>query len=181
MNTYIALLRGINVGGRNRLPMKNLVSVLKGLDAVDVRTCLQSGNAVFQSTASGPATRAEKLAAAINAEHGFEPNVLILDIGALAGAMKKNPFPEAENSPQSLHLGFLSTRPDRPDLDRLERVKKTGERFRLIGSVFYLHAPNGVGRSRVAANAEKALGVPLTDRNWKTVSKIREMAREKEE
>ncbi|HLP17030.1 MAG TPA: DUF1697 domain-containing protein, partial [Bacteroidota bacterium] len=74
--------------------------------------------------------------------------------------------------------GFLASLPSKPDLAALERIKAESERFQLVGKVFYLHAPDGVGRSKLAANAERLLGVPLTDRNWKTVCKIHDMAKE---
>jgi uncharacterized protein (DUF1697 family) len=70
----------------------------------------------------------------------------------------------------------LSEEPSRPDLEKLEAVKKESERFRLIGKVFYLCAPEGIGRSKLAAQSERLLGVPMTDRNWRTVCRIRDMA-----
>lgn len=78
-----------------------------------------------------------------------------------------------------MHYGFLSAVPSHPDLKKLASLKAESERFQLINKVFYLHAPDGVGRSRLAANSERLLGVAMTDRNWRTVSKIRDMAREK--
>jgi len=92
--------------------------------------------------------------------------------------MAENPFPEAETDPGSLHLGFLAFTPKSPDLKKLDCLKKERERFHLIERVFYLHAPEGVGRSKLAATAEKLLGVPMTDRNWRTMCKIRGLARE---
>lgn len=175
MKTFVALLRGINVGGRNRLPMKNLVGILGNLGAENVRTYVQSGNAIFRSDEIEPAAFSEKLATAIEASHNFAPQVFVLDMGCFMEAIEANPFPDAEQDPKSLHLGFLSSEPKTPDLDRLERLKKPTERFQLIGKFFYLHAPDGVGRSKLAAASEAALGVPLTDRNWKTVCKIKEM------
>jgi uncharacterized protein (DUF1697 family) len=93
-------------------------------------------------------------------------------------AIRKNPFPEAVTDPKALHAGFLASMPEKPNLKALESLKSDSERFRLVGKVFYLHAPEGIGRSKLAANAERLLGAPMTDRNWRTVCKIREMARE---
>lgn len=98
-------------------------------------------------------------------------HVLILGLEAIEKAIAKNPFPEAEAEPSSLHLGFLAGEPQNPALDKLNNLKK-------VSSVFYLHAPEGVGRSKLAASSERVLGVPMTDRNWRTVREIREMARE---
>jgi uncharacterized protein (DUF1697 family) len=170
------LLRGINVGGKGLLPMTELVAALEDLGALKVRTYIQSGNAVFETAETDPARLARKLAAGILQRRGFEPHVLILPLEALAGAVAGNPFPEAEADPASLHLGFLAAPPRNPDLVQLGRLKKDSERFHLTDAVFYLHAPEGVGRSKLAAGAERLLGVPMTDRNWRTVCTLMEMA-----
>lgn len=91
-------------------------------------------------------------------------------------AMARNPFPEAEADPQALHLGFLDSQPMNPDLAGLARLQKASERFQLIGRVFYLFAPEGVGRSKLAAGAERLLGVAMTDRNWRSVCAIAGLA-----
>ena len=176
MNTYIAFFRGINVGGHCSLPMKELVSILEGLGVLNVRTYIQSGNAVFQSTKRNPSQISKKLAAEIMERRGFSPYVLILRFEALEKAIAENPFSDAETDPSNLHLGFLASTPTNPDLDKLSILKKESERFHLTDGVFYLHAPEGVGRSKLAASAEKLLGVPMTDRNWRTVCKVMEMA-----
>lgn len=178
MHTYIAFFRGINVGGKNSLLMKELVTLLENIGAQNVGTYIQSGNAVFQSAEESPSPLAKQLCDEIKKGHGFEPLVLILRLDELAKAMVENPFPEAEAEPNSLHLGFLSFKPKNPDLEKLNSLRTETERFHLTDNVLYLHVPEGVGRSKLAANAEKLLGVPMTDRNWRTVCKIREMAEE---
>lgn len=178
MNTYIVLFRGINVGGNNSLPMKELVVLLEDLGAKNVRTYIQSGNAVFQSAEKNSSLLSKQLAAEIKKRHGFEPHVLLLGLEAINTAIAKNPFPEAETDPTSLHLGFLASTPKNPDLEKLNSLKKASERFHLSDNVFYLHAPEGVGRSKLAASTEKLLGVPMTDRNWRTVCKIKELSGE---
>ena len=176
MNVYIAFFRAINGGGKNPLPMKSLVAILEGMGAAKVRTYIQSGNAVFQSAEKNPAQLSSHLVAEIRKHHGFEPLTLVLGLDALRQACADNPFPEAEAAPQSLHLGVLASKPQRPDVDKLSSLKKDSERFHLSDSVFYLHAPEGVGKSKLAASAEKLLGVPMTDRNWRTVCKVLELA-----
>lgn len=176
MNIYIALIRGINVGGNNSLPMKELVVLLEEIGATKVKTYIQSGNAVFHSDDKNPSQFSQQLGAEIKKRHGFEPHILLLDLAALTSSLSKNPFPEAETDPGSLHLGFLAFTPKNPDLEKLNSLKKASERFHLGDKVFYLHAPEGVGRSKLAASAEKLLGVPMTDRNWRTVCKIKELA-----
>jgi uncharacterized protein (DUF1697 family) len=177
VNTFIALFRGINVGGKNLLPMTELVGLLEDLGARKIKTYIQSGNAVFQTAEEDIAQLSRRLAMEIKQRHGFEPCVIILGLAELEKAMAENPFPEAEADPSSLHLGFLASAPTSPDLKKLAALKKESERFHLTERVFYLHAPEGIGRSKLAARAEKLLGVPMTDRNWRTVGKIREMAK----
>jgi uncharacterized protein (DUF1697 family) len=176
MHTYIALFRGINVGGKNSLPMKDLTSIFAILGAINVKTYIQSGNVIFQSELKDLSIFSKRLEIEIRERHGFEPHILVIEPSAVEAAITNNPFPEAESEPSALHLGFLAVAPKSPDLKKLESLKKDSERFDLIGSIFYLHAPEGIGRSKLAASSEKLLGVPMTDRNWNTVCKLKEMA-----
>lgn len=180
MKTYIALFRGINVGGKNVLPMKELVGLLEGLDLMHIKTYIQSGNAVFRGDDSSPANVAETISAAIKERHGFEPQLWLLDFAALEFAIKNNPYPEAEAVPNTLHLSFLAEVPLNPDLRALENIRTASERFHLAKQVCYLHAPDGIGRSKLAANIERLLGVAATSRNWNTVRKLKSMADEYE-
>ena len=176
MTTLIALLRGINVGGNNKLPMKELSALLEGMGLSEVRTYIQSGNVVFECSKKDKPKLAANITAAIKAQHGFAPHVLLLEAAELKQAMAGNPYPEAEAEPGSLHLFFLDETPRQPDLKALEGLKVNKESFKLAGRVFYLHAPDGVGNSKLAARAEKLLGVAATARNWNTVCKLAEMA-----
>jgi len=178
MKTYIALFRGINVGGRSSLPMKELVSILETLGCQKIKTYIQSGNVVLRHEEKDVSLLAGRISSEVKKRCGFEPHVLLLTADEIKKAMKSNPFPEAEAEPNTLHLGFLASVPTKPDLKKLESLKTESEGFLLKGSVFYLHAPEGIGRSKLAASAEKLLGVPMTDRNWRTVSRIRDMVKE---
>ena len=175
MATLIALLRGINIGGHHKLQMKALTAALEELGLREVRTYLQSGNVMFRSNTKDRTALAVKITAAITAQHNFAPQVLLLDTEALHEAMANNPYPEAEATPAYLSLLFLAETPSHPDLKALEALRANSERFKLVGKVFYLHAPDGFGRSKLAANAERLLGVPATGRNWNTVRKLAEM------
>ena len=175
MDTYVALFRGINVGGKNSLPMRELVSIIESLGASDVRTYIQSGNVVFQSARKSVSSLAKRIATEVRDRYSFEPYVFVMSLAKIEAAIKKNPFPEAEAEPRSLHLGFLAYAPKKPDLKKLESLKKESERFYLIENIFYLYAPEGVGRPKLAASSEKLLGVPMTDRNWNTVCRLRDM------
>ncbi len=176
MNTYIGLLRGINVGGNNKLPMKELVVLLQGLGLQQVKTYIQSGNVVFQSDRTDCAALCREITAAIDKSHGFAPQLFILTIAELQAAIAANPFPEGENEPKSLHLFFLDATPANPDWQKVEALKAPNERFALIGKVFYLHAPDGIGRSQLAEKFNRGWGVGITARNWRTVSEIAQMA-----
>ena len=176
MNTYIALFRGLNVGGHHPLPMRELAQVLERVGLQKIETYIQSGNVVFDSQAADPASLSDRIRNAIIQSHGFGPDVLLLSAEELAGAIGSNPYPEAESEPTSLHLYFLASEPLNPDLNKLADLKRENEEYALKGKVFYLHAPDGIGRSKLAAGVEKALGVTGSARNWRTVCKLMEMA-----
>lgn len=169
MNTFVAFFRGINVGGRNILPMKELVSILETLDCMHIKTYIQSGNAVFQ-TQNNKTLIAKELSHEINESHGFEPHVLILEKAELETTIQQNPFSTEEG--KTLHFFFLSEKPQSPDLDSIDTLKTSTESYELRDNTFYLLAPDGIARSKLAANVEKKLGVPTTARNWNTVSKV---------
>ena len=177
MKTYIALFRGINVGGNNILPMKDLRALLEKLGVTKVKTYIQSGNAVFQHESEDISELSSRISMAIKESHGFEPRVLLLDLAEMEQVMTVNPFPQAEAEPKTLHLYFLISAPQNPVLDMLDNLKRDNEQFKLIDRVFYLYAPDGIGRSKVAERVEKALGVAATARNWRTVCKIRDMGK----
>jgi uncharacterized protein (DUF1697 family) len=178
MKTCIALFRGINVGGHNSLPMRELVGVLEGLGLQNIKTYIQSGNVVFQRGKSSISGLADRISEAINQSHGFRPQVFLLELDEMENAIASNPFPEAESEPKTLHLYFLVSVPKHPDLKTLEGIKRESERFKLKGKVFYLHAPEGIGKSKLAVRAEKLLGIAVTARNWRTVCKILTMAKQ---
>ena len=177
MNTMIALLRGINVGGHNKLPMRELVGTLAGLGFRNIETYIQSGNVVFECEEGSEIELTNQIRDAIHQSHDFAPDVMLLSAEELEEALLANPFPEAEDQPKTLHLYFLGSEPHNPDMQRIEEMKNGSERYTLVGNVFYLHAPDGIGRSKLAAGIEKALGVSVTARNWRSVSKISEMAK----
>ncbi|MBE2223789.1 MAG: DUF1697 domain-containing protein [Anaerolineae bacterium] len=175
MDTVIALLRGINVGGNNKLPMRDLVSILVEMGLQNVQTYIQSGNVVFQTERTHLPVLAEEMSAAIESSHGFRPKLMLLRLMELETAVTRNPFPEATEDHKTLHFYFLESVPPHPDLALLTTLKTEREQFQLLDMVFYLHAPDGIGRSKLAEKVERALGVAATARNWRTVSKMVEM------
>ena len=170
MNTFIALIRGINVVGKNILPMKNLVKILEDMGCEEVKTYIQSGNIVFKIKQNQKLQIAREISSRISEIYGFEPHVMLLNIAELQEAIAKNPF-KTENG-KALHFFFLDSLPQKPDLERLITVKSKSEEFKLDKNIFYLYAPDGIGRSKLAAIIEKCMGVPVTARNWNTVSKL---------
>jgi uncharacterized protein (DUF1697 family) len=178
VQTLIALFRGINVGGKNSLPMKELVEILKELGCRNVKTYIQSGNAVFQTKEKNTARLSTKVSAAIKKRRGFEPFVLLLEAAELEMAIAGNPFPEGEAEHKTLHIGFLECTPKCPDLKAVSTIQLASERFHLADCFFYLYAPAGIGQSKLAERAERLLGVAMTMRNWRTVCKIKEMVSE---
>ncbi len=177
MPQYVVLLRGINVGGHGRLPMTQLRGVMQALGATDVATYIQSGNVVCQHPETRPRQFETDLSAAIEREAGFAPRVLVLRKREFLQAVKANPFPdaEAEQDGKALHLSFLAAKPKALDPTQWEAAAGPGESFRLIDKVLYLHAPQGLSRSKLAPKIETWLGVSATARNWRTVARLAEM------
>jgi uncharacterized protein (DUF1697 family) len=175
MIIYVALLCGINVGGKHSLPMQDLRDMLAALGCEDTKTYIQSGNAVFRSD-DECGLLSSKIEAVVAEKFGFAPKVLLLTIDEYQSILAANPFPNAVDDPKSLHVSFLSETPINPDLDSLATLKSSTEKFKLLEYAFYLHAPDGIGRSKLAAKVEKCLGVQATGRNWRTASKLAELA-----
>jgi uncharacterized protein (DUF1697 family) len=176
MRTCIALFRGINVGGNNMIPMKDLRLIIEQQGCAEVRTYIQSGNAIFRTPLEDLSLLESRLTAAIARRYGFEPRVVVLTHKELERAAAANPFPEASAHPKNLHLFFLVDRPARPDLAGMQGLATPGERFALKGKTFYFYAPDGIGRSRLAARIDRHLGVQSTARNWRTVMTLIELA-----
>jgi uncharacterized protein (DUF1697 family) len=178
MRSYIALFRGINVVGRRMVPMKDLRLLLEKTGCLDVQTYIQSGNAIFRSDAD-PTRLSKQLTAAVSRRYGFEPRVIVQTLAQLEKAAAGNPFPEADEHPQALHLFFLAEAPKNADITSLEKLRIGSERFAVKEKIFYLHTPDGFGTSKLAKNAERLLGVDATARNWRTVRTLIELAKER--
>jgi len=178
MRLWIALFRGINVGGHHIVPMKELRSVLEGMGCLPVLTYIQSGNVVFGCKISKVSVLLREIRQAVNINFGFEPDVILLSAEELETAIARNPFPDATRLPKTLHFYFLAETAGEVDRNKLEELKSSNEEYSLIDRVFYLHAPDGIGRSKLAAKVEKCLGVRATARNWSTVEKVMHLARQ---
>lgn len=170
MNTFIALFRGINVGGHHILPMRELVEILENMGLENIRTYIQSGNVVFQCKKNRATGLANDISLAVEDMKGFSPGVLLLGPKEFQSAIDGCPFNSDDG--KLLHFFFLSEVPQEPDLDSLEALKSETEEFKLINKIFYLHAPDGIGRSKLVTKVEKAMKVSVTARNWNTVRKV---------
>lgn len=175
MNTWIALFRGINIGGKNILKMAELRKDLESLKLKNVRTYIQSGNVVFESATKSPSTLSRKISKLVHENHGFRPAVLILTVDQLLEAVESNPFAAAVADPRLLVFFFLERPSTDPDWQSIDAVKRPAEQFTLTDGVFYLLAKDGFAQSKLAANVEKYLGVVATARNFRTVGKLVKM------
>ena len=180
MTAFAALLRAVNVGGTSIIKMAELKALCEGIGFGDVRTLLQSGNIVF--TARGRDNDlAKKLADAVEKSHSFRPAIAVRTAAEIADAIKRNPFKaEQKADPRFVVVGFLTDPPLAGAAGRVAAVKgAAGERLKLSGRELYVHYPEGQGRSKVTnAVLERALGVPVTVRNWNTVTKLSTMLQE---
>jgi uncharacterized protein (DUF1697 family) len=175
MTTVVALLRGVNVGGRHSLPMKELRVLLGELGCENVKTYIQSGNAVF-NTSANPGLLSQDITAAIERQFGFAPSVFLLTFDEYQSILGQNPFPDAVSEPKSIHIGFVTEQPSAPDLETIESLKSATENYQLLNGAFWLHAPDGIGRSKLAAKIDKCLGVATTGRNWRSAKAIEDLA-----
>ena len=176
MTTWIALMRGINVGGRNRISMADLSSVFTDAGARNVETFIQSGNVVFDATeAAAPKIRA-KAAKLLLERRDMDAPIVIRSASDFRAAVDRNPFADEGVDPETLHLGFLLDMPVPDAVASIDHARSDVDRFRIVGSEVYLHIPGGVARTRLtSAFFDRALGTVLTVRNWRTTTRLLEL------
>jgi uncharacterized protein (DUF1697 family) len=176
VDTYVALLRGINVGGKHKLPMKELVEVFTAGKCNAVRTYIQSGNAVFtcsDAVFKGLRPSVEKK---IESRFGFPAPVVLRSREQMAQIVRHNPFLKAGKPEQTLHVMFLADEPGADASSKLDPHRSPGDEFRVIGSEIYLYLPNGAGNSKLTnAYFDSKLSTIGTSRNWATVLKLLDM------
>lgn len=173
---YVALLRGINVGGKNKLPMKDLVTLAGELGAGDARTYIQSGNLVCRLTKTAASSFSSRLAAGIESSFGLRVPVVLRSQTELRAVAKHNPFLSVTDDPKALHVAFLADRPNKKQLATLDPERSPGDRFSVRGSDVFLLCPNGVARTKLTnAWLDSKLSTTSTARNWRTVLKLVEM------
>jgi uncharacterized protein (DUF1697 family) len=178
MARYVAFLRGINLGPSRRVPMKELRAVLEEAGYAGVRTHLQSGNVVLTSDAE-PAALERELAGALGEAFGFDIAVVVRSRDELAEVVERDPFRGEADDPARYQVSFLSAEPDAAAAAELERAAAAPERVAVLGREVYAWHPGGVGRSELAKLiTDRRLGVEVTARNWRTITKLLELADE---
>jgi uncharacterized protein (DUF1697 family) len=173
MHTFVALLRGINVGGKTMLPMPQLRSMLAEMGLEDVTTYIQSGNVVFKSSSRDARSLATAIEERIADAFGLDTTVLLRTPAELTEIADGNPFQGRETDLTKLHVAFLSDRPTADAEAELDPNRSPPDEFSVRGREIYLHLPNGAGRSKLTIDYfEKRLGLRATARNWKTLTKL---------
>lgn len=171
MTRYVALLRGVNVGGANRLAMADLRALVERLGFDRVETFIQSGNVLFDAAGRVEPARLER---ALADELGLAVDVVVRSSAQLAGIVAANPF--TQRDPATLHVAFLAE-PPAGSLERtLERDRFLPDEFALAAGELFLCLPTGMGRAKLPGYLGRALAVSMTARNWKTVCRLAELA-----
>ena len=176
---YVALLRGINVGGHHKIPMAELRSLCTEMGLRDVQTYIQSGNLVFSSEES-EATIEDALEPSIERRFGHEISVIVRRADDWAAFVESNPFPEVgETDPKRLALGIAKATPNSRAIKDLRERAAHGEQLAQTGEALWVHFPDGVAKSKLSPDLmTRLVGSPVTMRNWRTVLKLQDMAQQ---
>ena len=175
MGRHVVLLRGINLGSRNRISMPKLRGLLADAGFDEVETYLQSGNVVLSSTKKADAV-AREIERLISKELGLDIDVVVRSRAELAKVVQRNPLGDVAKNPKRYQVSFLTSKPPAGLKKKLEGAAAEQERFAVSGREVYAWHPEGVARSKLwALLAGKQLGVTATSRNWTTVTKLLEL------
>jgi len=174
--TYLALLRGINVGGKHILPMKDLAAIFAESKCAEVRTFIQSGNVVFSASAEAAKQLPAVIGGRIEQRFGFSVPVILRDRKELAKAIRENPFAQQGLPETALHVYFLADLPNAAAVKSLDPSRSSPDEFRVVGRHIYLHLPNGMARTKLtSAYFDSKLSTVCTARNWATTNKLLEL------
>lgn len=176
---FVALLRGINVGGKNKLPMRELVAVFESVGCDQVRTYIQSGNVVYRAGSHLSKAVPAAVTRAIEQDYGYAVPVVTRTAAELAATVAENPFLSDGADPKSLHVAFLADKPSAAQVRLLDPERSPGDKFVVSGREVYLQCPNGLARTKLTnAWLDKSLGTVSTVRNWRTVGTLSDWAAE---
>lgn len=174
---YVALLRGINLGDKNKLPMKDLVAIFSAAGCSDVQTYIQSGNVVFRAAAGLAASLAGRISSDVAKRLGLSIPVVLRTASQLAETLDNNPFLALGAPEGTLHVMFLASQPAAGAVAGLDPDRSPGDTFAVRGREIYLRLPNGVAPSKLTnAYFDAKLSTTSTARNWRTVTKLYELA-----
>jgi uncharacterized protein (DUF1697 family) len=173
---YAALLRGINVAGKNILPMKHLAEIFRQAGCEQVSTFIQSGNVLFTARANAESTLAGKISAAIEAQFGYRIPVVLRTREELAAAIAANPYIGQEIDERALHVYFLRDMPSKEAVAALDPNRSVPDTFVVCGREVYLNLPNGMAKTKLTnAWLDSKLKTVSTARNWNTALKLLEL------
>lgn len=180
METYISILRGINVGAHKKIQMTDLKVLYGDLKFKNVTTYIQSGNVIFKANKQSDEVLAHKIEKAIYERYGFEVPVIIRSAEEMKNIIAVNPFLKEPNiNEEKLHVTFLTETPDKAKIESIKDLDYSPDRFIIIDKKIFLYCPNGYGITKLSNNFfENKLKVSATTRNWKTVNKLVEIAEE---
>jgi uncharacterized protein (DUF1697 family) len=174
MTVHVALLRGINVGGKNKLPMRELAAMFEAAGCTDVKTYIASGNVIFKATAAVARTLAAKVEKQIAKDHGLRVPVVVRTAKELASAVENNPYVARDDHS---HVLFLAERPTKAAVAGLDANRSPGDEFAVIGRDVFLYCPNGVAKTKLTNDYfDRKLATTSTGRNFRTVRKLVEMS-----
>lgn len=179
MTIYIALLRGINVSGHNKIKMVELKQLFIDLGFNEVTTYIQSGNVIFQSEELATNKIEQIIIEAIEKKFGYSIKVLVLTKNDLKTIFESNPFIQRENIDiTKLHVTILKTKPETEGIESIENLIVTSDdEFKILNKSVFLYCPNGAGNTKLTINLfEKKLKTVATSRNWKTITKLVELS-----
>jgi uncharacterized protein (DUF1697 family) len=170
---HVALLRGINVGGNNKIPMKDLTNIFVEAGAENVRTYIQSGNVLFAAPARISSQIPDNVSKLISDRFAFQTTVLLRSEKQLRDIVAYNPFLEAGAYEETLHVLFLAGKPGTDRVKELDPDRSRPDAFAVRGQEIFLHLPNGVARTKLTNTYfDSNLETTSTGRNWRTVTKL---------
>ncbi len=178
METYISILRGINVSGQKKIKMADLKSLYENMGFQDVQTYIQSGNVIFKTNITKKNEIRQKIQLKIKEHYNFSVPVLILNIGELNAVFLNNPFLNKRKEDISkLHVTFLDEKPKVELVREIENLQSASDEFIVSEKTIYVFCPNGYGRTKLNNTFfEKKLKTTATTRNWKTICKLVELS-----
>ena len=174
METIISILRGINVGGINKIPMVELKAHFEKAGFKNVTTYIQSGNVVFSADKKEINSLSEKIQQLIFKKYGFTVPVIIRAVGEMESIINKNPMLKMKGiDVEKLHVTFLSAYPSEQALDKIKAYNYKPDEFIIIDREVFISCPNGYGNTKLSNTFfENKLKVTATTRNWRTVNEL---------